>query len=312
MDMYALAGLGPKAGCGGAPAPTAPTPAASASEKPMAPPPSWSTGASAATRMLPPKVTKKAAAAPAKSRPAAAAAPTAASVAAAAAIGGGGPSVLLGTNQWFQDIKNPYDPAHPNDYDEWAREKEAARKASELEAALQQKQAEASRKLSSLTAAAANPEAVPSGKPAAGSGGAGLAPPSLPPPPPPPPPPPGVAKRPRHGPQPSPPLAPSVPPHDLSALDTMAAPSGGGSADGTAADAGDADPGLSMLQKMGWSAGQGLGKDGQGMRTPLVAKKMDSATVPRRRALRRARPTPRLRCPARRWTCCGIRHAWPN
>ena len=40
----------------------------------------------------------------------------------------------------------------------------------------------------------------------------------------------------------------------------------------------DADPGLSMLVRMGWSEGQGLGKDGQGMRTPLVAKKTDSAT----------------------------------
>ena len=35
---------------------------------------------------------------------------------------------------------------------------------------------------------------------------------------------------------------------------------------------------MSMLVKMGWSEGQGLGKDGQGMRTPLVAKKTDSST----------------------------------
>ena len=32
------------------------------------------------------------------------------------------------------------------------------------------------------------------------------------------------------------------------------------------------------MQKMGWSEGQGLGKEGQGMKTPLVAKKRDSAT----------------------------------
>ena len=36
--------------------------------------------------------------------------------------------------------------------------------------------------------------------------------------------------------------------------------------------------GAKMLQKMGWKEGSGLGKDGQGMKTPLVAKKMDSAT----------------------------------
>ena len=34
-----------------------------------------------------------------------------------------------------------------------------------------------------------------------------------------------------------------------------------------------------MMMKMGWTEGQGLGKDGQGMRTPLVVKKTDSATA---------------------------------
>uniref|UniRef100_A0A7S0Q2L6 G-patch domain-containing protein n=1 Tax=Coccolithus braarudii TaxID=221442 RepID=A0A7S0Q2L6_9EUKA len=33
-----------------------------------------------------------------------------------------------------------------------------------------------------------------------------------------------------------------------------------------------------MLHKMGWSEGQGLGKEGQGMRTPLMAKKSDGHT----------------------------------
>lgn len=39
------------------------------------------------------------------------------------------------------------------------------------------------------------------------------------------------------------------------------------------------DKGRQMMLKMGWSEGQGLGKDGQGMRTPLVVKKTDSATA---------------------------------
>ena len=54
-------------------------------------------------------------------------------------------------------------------------------------------------------------------------------------------------------------------------------PSAGGA--GGAVDEVEAEPGLSMLQKMGWSEGQGLGKDGQGMKTPLVARKTDGATV---------------------------------
>mmetsp|Transcript_61153 Transcript_61153/g.136221 ORF Transcript_61153/g.136221 Transcript_61153/m.136221 type:complete len:210 (-) Transcript_61153:447-1076(-) len=50
---------------------------------------------------------------------------------------------------------------------------------------------------------------------------------------------------------------------------------------GGAAGAGEeeGDPGLSILQKMGWSEGQGLGKSGQGMKTPLMAKKMDASTA---------------------------------
>ena len=42
---------------------------------------------------------------------------------------------------------------------------------------------------------------------------------------------------------------------------------------------GTVDKGRRMMMKMGWTEGQGLGKDGQGMRTPLVVKKTDSATA---------------------------------
>ena len=32
------------------------------------------------------------------------------------------PFAPAGSGQWFKDIKTPYDPAHPNDFDEWQRE----------------------------------------------------------------------------------------------------------------------------------------------------------------------------------------------
>ena len=185
---------------------------------------------------------------------------------------------------WFQEIKNLYDPANPNDYHAWQREKDAAQKAKELEAALIAKQAEASRKLSSLTAGAESGKTPP------------LAPAPAPPPPPAfavPPPAVGrgrgrgagavqpawmaagadAAKRQKASSLPSPSLQPSPAPTDPWAL------AGVNVSDPAGDDGESADPGLSMLQKMGWSEGQGLGKDGQGMRTPLVAKKTDSATA---------------------------------
>jgi len=164
---------------------------------------------------------------------------------------------------WYKDIKQPYDPAHPNDYDEWVKEVETIRKQRELEAALQRKQEEASRAFSSLASAVvggADEPAAGAKRPRADSSpafGAGQAPPPppLPLPPPPPPLPPGF--------------------NDESG-----------------------DPGLSMLQKMGWSEGQGLGKEGQGMRTPLMAKKSDGRTgVIVNASERRPPPPPPLPAP---------------
>eukprot|EP00316_Scyphosphaera_apsteinii_P023958 CAMPEP_0119307650 /NCGR_PEP_ID=MMETSP1333-20130426/8086_1 /TAXON_ID=418940 /ORGANISM="Scyphosphaera apsteinii, Strain RCC1455" /LENGTH=342 /DNA_ID=CAMNT_0007311241 /DNA_START=252 /DNA_END=1280 /DNA_ORIENTATION=- len=134
---------------------------------------------------------------------------------------------------WYKDIKTPYDPAHPNDYDEWVKEVEAGRKAKKLEEALQRKQDEASKAFSSLSSAHREGES---------NGTSG--------------------KRPRSPPTTSQPPPPPPPPM----------PAGFSAADATG------DPGLAMLQKMGWSEGQGLGKEGQGMKTPLMAKKSDGQT----------------------------------
>eukprot|EP00966_Prymnesium_polylepis_P259726 5999500-Prymnesium_polylepis.1 len=122
----------------------------------------------------------------------------------------------------------PYDPAVPNEYEDWLREEAARKKAAELERQLQLKQEKASKAFSTLAA--------------------GVVPPADDPDP----------KRQR--------IAPAGPP-----------PPPGPAAAGGEGD-GEGDPGLSMLQKMGWSEGSGLGKSGQGMKTPLMAKKMDGAT----------------------------------
>ena len=349
MDMYALAGLrsGNDSGTPSAAAPSASGGSGSSSSSSSArgsaaksAASQWSHGLSLAAnaKLLPPKVKKAVnAGAAAKPRPAAPAPSTASTSLSASIIGGGlggsgSSSALLGTNAWYTDIKDPYDPAHPNDYDEWLRETQAAEKARALEDALAAKQAEANRKLSSLASALSDaslpppPGVSPTMPPTC----APLAPssnmPLLPPPPPPADgsgaggslPPRGRgrgrgmvqpawltneenAKRarvaasgsgpsPQPSPQPSPtigpdPRPPAAPPPLLSALGGGgdASGSGGGAAAvfGSAAEAADdveAEPGLGMLQRMGWSEGQGLGKDGQGMRTPLVARKTDGAT----------------------------------
>eukprot|EP00240_Pyramimonas_obovata_P004942 CAMPEP_0118927142 /NCGR_PEP_ID=MMETSP1169-20130426/4680_1 /TAXON_ID=36882 /ORGANISM="Pyramimonas obovata, Strain CCMP722" /LENGTH=390 /DNA_ID=CAMNT_0006868847 /DNA_START=315 /DNA_END=1488 /DNA_ORIENTATION=- len=56
-----------------------------------------------------------------------------------------------------------------------------------------------------------------------------------------------------------------------------------GATPGLGASAGGGGGGMSvaqkMMQKMGWSAGKGLGKDNQGMATPLMAKKTDGRSA---------------------------------
>ena len=293
MDMYALAGLGP-GGKDSASAPAANNKNASSSSKPKSsssatsssttssgsgwgPPANTPAPAGGATRFVPPNLSAAKKAAAAKSKPI-----IQPHHIAAIATGGG----AVGTNAWFKDVKNLYDPAHPNDYDEWMREVEAGKKAKELEAALAAKQAEASRKLASLTAGVDAAAAAAASAPAMAPPSAAMVPP----------PPPSVgrgrgrgviqpawkaaedAKRQRISPlvQPSaPPPGVGMPPPTM--LEPHASAAAADSSSSSSADA-DADPGLSMLKSMGWSEGQGLGKEGQGMRTPLVAKKTDSAT----------------------------------
>ena len=270
--MYALAGLdGERFGGKSAKAPakavvsSSPAPPAERSE-PASKPAGWQGTASApaastaaALKMAPPKLAKKAA------KPSGGKAlPT---LSTATMPTSSGPSVLLGTNGWFKDIKNPYDPAHPNDYDEWYKETEGKKKAKELEEALAQKQAETSRKLASLAGAPPPPPPPP---PTASSGSA-----LLPPPPPPPRPGEETAKRQRVA---LPMASPPLPPMGASAIGSVAAAPLDAPTAGVEGDEVEADPGLSMIQKMGWSEGQGLGKANQGMKTPLMAKKTDGAT----------------------------------
>ena len=293
--MYALAGLDPKSGKAGAPVAAASSSGASSAAAPAAvvavtaEKPASSPVLTAALKLAPPKVGKKASK-PAEvikgllpaSVPASLPSPLPSPLPTA---GSAGPSVLLGTHGWFKDIKVPYDPATPNDYRELVRELEAKKKAKELEEALEQKKAETSRKLASLAAPASQPPAASSSQPL-------LAPPPPPPLAPPlaPPPPPvtsgagsddPASKRQRIPPPPPPPFA--LQSASVSSGLGGVAGDGGGVGDGSGAgvrgiEDAEADPGLSMIQKMGWSEGQGLGKDGQGMRTPLVARKSDGAT----------------------------------
>eukprot|EP00962_Isochrysis_galbana_P012450 scaffold3533_cov66-Isochrysis_galbana.AAC.2 len=48
---------------------------------------------------------------------------------------------LMGVRGWYVDIKVPYDPGEPNEFEDWAREAEAKRKAAAIEEALRKKQA---------------------------------------------------------------------------------------------------------------------------------------------------------------------------
>ena len=263
--MYSLAGLdGPAGGQGSGSAESA----ASRRPEPSEPEPKrraapWSGTASSAMKPLAAAGVKRSTSGGARSKaPVGQAAPGGSS---AAAKPGGEFAPATGSGLWFKDIKTPYDPAHPNDYDEWVREAEIKAKQAKLDHELQRRIADAEKR----------PRTAPPPPP----------PPRAAPPPPPPPPPPRAAA-------PPPPLPPM--PQGFSA----------------AGETGD--PGVAMMQKMGcvrplkspsygltlpptrtrtrtrartrnrtrtrWSEGQGLGKESQGMKTPLVAKKRDSTT----------------------------------
>ena len=55
----------------------------------------------------------------------------------------GGAQVHSSTT-WYQGIKVPYEPSQPNDFAEWLKEKDAAKKAAALESALARKREEVS------------------------------------------------------------------------------------------------------------------------------------------------------------------------
>ena len=215
MSLYDIAGLD-------GPAPVA-KPSKKSKKTPSQQPKEWTP--SPAVAMAPPVLSKKAHQQPPRQAgQAARKAPGAVGSgglsgggACASAAGGAAPTPSVTSTLW-KDVKQPYDPARPNDYDEWLREEEAKRKEKEIGEALERKREEANRGLSSL-ASGGSGDGAARRKPAAGN---------LPPPPPPP-------------------------------------PRGFGGRETTE------DPGLAIIQKMGWNEGQGLGKDGQGMKTPLMA-----------------------------------------
>ena len=232
--MYAIAGLEDGGGDASkkrkkeqAAAPPCAPPKASSS--------SWQTAA--ARKMAPSVLSKKAAAPAAPMVPRSQSSRPRASDAAAggASSGADDAAEATGAGGWYKDIRQMYDPAQPNDYDDWLREAELRRKQREVDEQLQRKLAAADDERAAAESRAKQQRTAP------------------PPPPPPPPPP---------------------------------LPSGFAAAGETG------DPGLAMLQNMGWSEGQGLGRDGQGMTTPLVARKTDATTAVIVNAEQRPRPPP--------------------
>ncbi|KAL1504251.1 hypothetical protein AB1Y20_010660 [Prymnesium parvum] len=215
MSMYALAGLDGAADGKKPPAP-APKPTEPAPKRPAPPPaPSAWASNSAAQRMAPAVLAKKSPAVAKAPKPGGGGGASGGADAEFRTVAVGGGKEPVGATGWYKDIKQHYDPAVPNEFEDWLKEENARKKQRELERALQLKQEKASKALSSLAAAAA-----------AGGGE-------------------DESKRRR--------------------------------VEGAERE-GEGDPGLSMLQKMGWSEGSGLGKMGQGMKTPLMAKKTDSHT----------------------------------
>ena len=136
--MYSLAGLdGPAGGQGSAEsAASARRPDASEPEPKRRAAP-WSGSASAAMKPLAAAGVKRAAAGGA--RPKAPPSQSAPGASSAAGKPGGEFAPATGSGLWFKDIKTPYDPAHPNDYDEWVREHEIKAKQAKLDQQLQRR-----------------------------------------------------------------------------------------------------------------------------------------------------------------------------
>ena len=131
--MYSLAGLdGP---AGGQRAAAAKPESSSDAEKRNLGCAPWSATSAAAMRIVPPSVKRTAAGAAKPKVPSQATTSASAAKPATSAV----PSQASGSGQWFKDIKTPYDPAHPNDYDEWVREQEIKAKQRRLDQDLQRK-----------------------------------------------------------------------------------------------------------------------------------------------------------------------------
>ena len=128
--MYSLAGLdGP---AGGQRAAAAKPESSSDAEKRNLGCAPWSATSAAAMRIVPPSVKRTAAGAAKPKVPSQATTSASAAKPATSAV----PSQASGSGQWFKDIKTPYDPAHPNDYDEWVREQEIKAKQRRLDQVL--------------------------------------------------------------------------------------------------------------------------------------------------------------------------------
>jgi hypothetical protein len=93
-------------------------------------------------------------------------------------------SETMGVRGWYVDIKVPYDPGEPNEYEDWAREAEAKRKAAAIEEALKKKQAILATAQSAAAAALEGGARRPPPPPPFASGDALAEPAPAPPPPP--------------------------------------------------------------------------------------------------------------------------------
>lgn len=160
-----------------------------------------------------------------------------------------------GSVLWWKDVKNPYNPERPNDYEEFLTERTRKRKDEELKERLrkQREETERAQPTAALNISGAEAHARRARLSQAAAPPSPAAELEL------------VSERPREPPKMefAPPPAPAnsfAPPQKVE----FAPPP-------------PKDPAKAMMEKMGWKEGEGLGKDGHGMKTPLMAKKTDRA-----------------------------------